>query len=375
MSTRRWRGALLLVVAVSVGSGLLLAGRDLQAAGSALARGSHGWLAARLYLEARGTATELLRAPLGEARAAATAAAARSPGTLVLVFPWQAHALDVEVHVLREHLQSGGDLLLAYSSEPTPGTVERLVLSSFGAFTDVLEPPSLSPLAWWREARAPWRLQPARRWRLAGSDTAAVMELRRRGWLPTLGPGRALLLGPEDRVVAAAWRVGRGRVVALPAELLCNARLAAPANAALLETLRGWLRGPWRFDEYHHGLVEPGRAVPAATRRGFDLLLAQLGLLYVIAALALGRRLGPAWRERPPLAGGAAGFLLRLGALHHRLGHHRAGAELLLRRAAELDRRFAPQEQLVGLAARGDAAALVAVGQAVARQQREGGAR
>jgi hypothetical protein len=372
VSARRWGWALLAVVVASGVAGLLLAGRGLEAAGSSLSRGAQGWLAARLYLEARGTRTELLRAPLAEALAPPTRRVdASPPRTLVLVFPWQSRAVDVEVHTIREHLAGGGDLLLGYSSEPVPGGVEKLVLSSLGMYVEPVEPPSLGPLAWRREAREPWRLRLADRWPRAGAETADL-ELRRRLWVPMLRKGRALLVGPEDRVVAAAWRVGRGRVVVLPAELLCNARLGAPAHAALLETLRPWLRGPWLFDEHHHGLMDAATAVPTATRRGFDLLLAQLAVLYLAAALALGRRLGPAWRERPPLVGGAASFLLRLGALHHRLGHHRDGAELLLRRAAELDRRFAPGPELAELAARGDAAALVAVGRAVGRRQHEG---
>jgi hypothetical protein len=178
------------------------------------------------------------------------------------------------------------------------------------------------------------------------------------------------MVGAESRTVVAAWRHGRGTVVALPAEALSNARLGSPAHGGLLETLRGWLGGPWVFDEYHHGLVEAAAELPSATRLGFDLMLAQLGLVYLVAVAALARRLGPAWRERPPLIGSAAVFLLRLGSLHHRLGHHRAGAELLLRRAGELDRRFTPDPDLVALAGRGDAAALVEVGQRVARRQR-----
>ena len=115
--------------------------------------------------------------------------------------------------------------------------------------------------------------------------------------------------------------------------------------------------------------VEPPVTIDAAEVAG--RVRAQLALIYGVAVLALARRLGPAWRERPPLAGNAASFLLRLGALNHRLGHHRAGSELLLRRASELDRRFAADAELVALAGRGDAASLVEVGRRVARRQRD----
>jgi hypothetical protein len=157
----------------------------------------------------------------------------------------------------------------------------------------------------------------------------------------------------------------------LPAELLCNARLRESAHAALLETLRRELPESWAFDELHHGLVRAGTPLPAATRLGFDLVLGQLALIYAVGALALAWRFGPAWRETPPLVGSAASFLLRLGRLHHRLGHHRQGAELLLRRAGELDRRFTPDPDMAALAARGDAEALVELGQRLARHDRE----
>jgi hypothetical protein len=359
VSRRGW--LLAAVLALGLVAGLVLGARGVEAGGSTLSHGPAGWMAARLYLQARGTPTELLRAPLAEdlSPAQRRSAARRA---LVLVFPWQSRALDVDPLALREHLDAGGDVLFAYSGEIVPTPAEEQLLGFLGAPAEQLRERPLAPWRWRRRAAEPWRLHPATRWPAGPTG----LELRRRRWLPTPPRGSALLVGPEGRAVVAAWRVGRGRLLLLPAELLCNARLAAPLHGALLESLRGWLRGPWLFDEYHHGLGTTGAALPRTTRRGFDLLLAQLLLLYVMAALALGRRLGPAWRERPPLVGSAATFLLRLGALHHRLGHHRAGAELLLQRAAALDRRFAPDDELVALAARGDAAALVEVGQRVA---------
>jgi hypothetical protein len=286
---------------------------------------------------------------------------------LVLVFPWQSRQLDLDPEAVLAHLARGGDLLLAYSGEVLPTTAEHVLLSALDVEAESLRLPSLSPRRWRAEVRRPLRLRPAGRWPDAGSG----LELRRRRWLPEPPPGSELLLGAGSRPVVAAWRHGRGRVVLLPAEALSNGRLRSPAHGALLETLRVWLPGPWVFDEYHHGLVDDTAEMPSATRLGFDLLLAQLALIYGVAVLGLARRLGPAWRERPPLAGNAASFLLRLGGLHHRLGHHRAGGELLLRRAAELDRRFTADAELVALAERGDAASLVEVGRRVARRQRD----
>jgi hypothetical protein len=383
------RRVLFIAAALALGTlaGAILAGHRLAASGSSLSRGGGGLLAARLYLQQRGAHPVLLDRPLD--------GAASGQGTLVIAFPWQSRAFEIDHEMVIEHLARGGDLLLAYGSEPMPAPGELALLGALHLDTT---PVASVPLAPWR-----WRSAAARSWELrraegvglppltplppfplaggrgvqspqevsAGDPARGPLHLRQPRWLPALPKEGALLLGPGDEVVAAAFRERRGRVVVLPAELLANARIAEPAHAALLETLWRWLDGRWFFDEYHHGLGPAGEtAIPSATRRGFDFLFLQLLLIYAAAALALSRRLGPAWREAPPLAGSAGGFLLRLGALHHRLDHHGNGAVLLLRRAAELDRRLAIDAELRALAERGDASALVEVGQAVARLQR-----
>ena len=370
MKRRVW--LVLAVVAVAAAVGALLAGRRLDAAGSTLSRGGSGWMLARTYLARRGTATALLDGPLAEA--------GEPRGTLVIAFPWQSRHFDFDSHALIAHLRAGGDVLIAYAAEqPVPAPAELAVLSVLGVKMEPVKGElPLAPWRWRTVTSKPWEVQPAERWKSARAAAAAAkaagedgISMRRPRWLPVLDRDDALLLAHGESVVGAAWRERRGRVVVLPAELLANARLREPAHAALLETLRGWLSSPWRFDEYHHGLgATSQQAEPSVTQRGLDLLLLQLLLLYLVAALALSRRLGPAWRETPPLAGSAGGFLLRLGALHHRLGHHDEGAALLLRRAAELDRRLPVTPGLRQLAARGDAASLVEVGQTVARLQR-----
>ena len=293
-------------------------------------------------------------------------------GVAVISPPY--YALDDEA--LLAHLGNGGDLLIAYAADPIPSVSERALFEGLGLGVSLTPGGALPPWQWRSQAKQGWTLQLAPRWRKAiaaahGGAAIPTLRLRTPRWLPDLQREDALLLGADGAVVAAAWNERRGRVVVLPAEVLANARLYDPAHAALLETLRGWLDAPWRFDEYHHGLgTTPAREAPAAAGRGLDLLLLQLLLVYLMAALALSRRLGPAWRETPPLVGSAGGFLLRLGALHHRLGHHGDGAALLLRRASELDRRLTPDSSLRAMAERGDAAALVEVGQSVARLQR-----
>lgn len=365
MRRRSWLLALLLGGGVL--AGLLLAGRRLDGAGSSLSRGATGWLATRFYLERRGDAPAMLEGPIAEA--------GTGTGTLVIAFPWQSRTFEADTSALEEQLSRGGDVVLAYAGETVPSPAETALLAAVGVDFEPLPVPPLSPLRWRRAMGEPWRLRPAARWESALGGSAAPpaeLQLRPPRWLPELSREDALLLGPGDRVVAAAWRQRAGRVVVLPAELLCNARLYEPAHAALLETLRAGLAIPWRFDESHHGLGGEGATAAAApaVKRGFDLLLLQLLLVYAMAVLALARRLGPAWREASPLAGSAGGFLLRLGALHHRLGHHGDGAALLLRRAGELDRRLRVDAGLASLAERGDAASLVEVGQAVARLQR-----
>ncbi|HET9767523.1 MAG TPA: hypothetical protein VFS60_11790, partial [Thermoanaerobaculia bacterium] len=65
---------LVLLLAAGAVVGLLLASRRLDAESSSLSRGATGWLAARLYLEHRGAAPEVLDHQL----------AADGGGTLVL---------------------------------------------------------------------------------------------------------------------------------------------------------------------------------------------------------------------------------------------------------------------------------------------------
>ena len=90
--------------------------------------------------------------------------------------------------------------------------------------------------------------------------------------------------------------------------------------------------------------------------RVFDLYLAHLAVVYLLGVSCLARRFGPAWIEAPVLTGSVAAFLVGLGALHHRLGHHRRAAELLVSRARELAEaygdRFLPPASLIERAER-----------------------
>src|SRR5262249_21634621 len=140
---------------------------------------------------------------------------------------------------------------------------------------------------------------------------------------------------------------GTGRVVVLPAEALSNARLFEAGNADLLEALSRALVEPWGFDEYHHGLSMPAPDVAPQSTLAFDVVLLHLVLLYALAASGLVRRFGPAWAEPSSMTGSTGTFLLGLGTLHHRLGHHHAAARLLLERAQQLDRGWTPSPEMV----------------------------
>jgi hypothetical protein len=158
-------------------------------------------------------------------------------------------------------------------------------------------------------------------------------------------------------------------VYVLPADILSNGRLSEPGNADFLETLRGELPGRWTFDEFHHGLQAPS-AEASVRQSAFTLLVAQLAFTYLLVILAVVRRFGPAWSEPITATGSAASYLVGLGAVHHRLGHHREAASRLLDRARELDGRLSVPEQEVD-----SAPGFLALAQQVGRLQspKEGG--
>ena len=361
--------------------------------GSALSRGPEGWLAARRYLEARGAAVTLLDRPPG-----APGTDEAGGGVLVEVFPWRpafGPAADPafgpgggRAGALRRHLAAGGALVIAYTGAYDAG--EDAVLEALGIGLRAVRPePPLAPVAWWRDAREVWRLAPEPATAAgAGGEPAGVLEpaaaagaaveppgvleLPAPRWAPR-APAEAEVLyrSPEGEPLAFAVRRGRGRLVALPAAALANASLAAAGNADLLEGLLAALGRRWSFDEHAHGLA--AAATPSEGGRGpglaFDLVLAHLALLYLLAALALGRRFGPPWREPPAAAGSTGAFLLRLGALHDRLGHHRDAARKLVERWRELHPRLAVPPALARGAETADAAGLVAVARALARRR------
>jgi hypothetical protein len=154
-------------------------------------------------------------------------------------------------------------------------------------------------------------------------------------------------------------------VFALPVEALSNGRIGEEGNADFLESLASSLDTSWSFDEYHHGLSAPPSREQRQPRFAFDLFLIHLGLLYALGLWRLARSFGPVWSESPVASGSTRTFLLGLGALHDRLGHHREAAELMVRRARELS----PRIELAETGSAKDGAELVELGKRVARGQ------
>ncbi len=313
--------AIVLATLLATGSGP----SEGDADGSSLSRGARGWLVARRYLEERGVAARLLdddvEAPGGHA------------GVLVVTFPWQRFGDGDTLRALDRFLERGGSLLLAYSGESLAlGEAQVFSHLDLGWSEPRGEAP-LHPLLWRRYA--------SEEWRLTGADPDARPIVIPAPYRVPQAPKDAdvWFRGPAQLPAVFAFSRGRGRVVVAPMDALANARLSGTGNADLLERLRGELGRSWAFDEFHHGLVAPARATPGS-RRVLDLYLFHLLFLYGVTAWALVRRFGTAWREPATVASSVRGFLVGMGSLHDRLGHHADAAARLVDRAREFDPRL-----------------------------------
>jgi hypothetical protein len=187
-----------------------------------------------------------------------------------------------------------------------------------------------------------WRAHATEEWDLVAdpmeTTPVRVAAIRRAPHAPA--QATVLLRDPKGRPAAFTFRRHQGQVTLVPADVFANGRLATHGNADFLERLRQELPGPWLFDEYHHGLRAAASAAEAGPQRALLLYVLQIAFVYALAALAVARRFGPAWREEAVASGSAATFLVGLGAMHHRLGHHAEAARLLVARAQELDPRL-----------------------------------
>jgi hypothetical protein len=343
------RTVVLAALAVLVMAALVaLAGRSGEAQGSSVSRGPSGWLAARKYLEARGAKVTLWREPLDRFSGS---------GVLVVAFPWQHGRMIDASDSIEDHLQRGGDVVLAWSGGST-NAWEMVVLEEMGLTPEEVRKAPLNPLAWRKFVHEEWELEPGgphprplSRERERGeqqrrSSLGSPLPLAGEGpgvrvWAPRQMPElpqnpEVLYRTPSGKPAVVRLKRHRGSLWLLPADALANARLGEPGNADLLEILLARLGPQWTFDEYHHGLVSVEAEGDKTFERILDLVLIHLAILYGLAVLTLSRRFGPAWKEPPVVTGSVGSFLIGLGQLHHRLRHHRDAARRLLERTREL---------------------------------------
>lgn len=314
---------------------LVLLRRSDAADGSVLSASPGGWLAARTYIERRGSTITLLDRPLEPLQA--TAAAKKGKSLLMLAFPWQVLPSRADLDALRQCLAAGESVVFAYSGQPS--VAEERVASALGLdFSEVRGVPPLSPVAWYRFAKEEWRLKPERTFASVSNPEVVIQAPER---VPKV-PKNAEVLYRGGKEVSAIFSFPRlrGRVIVLPAGSLSNARLGNPGNADLLESLRTTLGGEIVFDEYHHGLLAADVLAGSGNAPNVDLLFVQLLLLYLAIAWALGKRFGRAWDEPPEIASSTEAFLLGLGALHRKLRHSAPACVRLLDDAESLDPRL-----------------------------------
>jgi hypothetical protein len=326
MSRRWW-----LVLTTAVVSGVILVAilsSDHVGAGpSVLSHGPYGWLVAQRYLSSRGAVIELGNRPINQAVFSEV---------LVVTFPAQRSLSDEELSSISSYLRGGGALVYAYSpSDPAPSEVAFLRWLELGIRSIGGRPPT-NPLDWWRKASQVWEALPAAE--LDYRDHPLQMLAPR--WVPENDDAEVLYYGNDETPVVMTYELGRGTVTVLPSEALANSRISNHGNADLMETLYQRLGRSWRFDEYRHGLVSPDFVPDRSPQRAFDLLGLHLVLCYLLAITALARRFGPAWKEDRLTFGSTAAFLIGLGHLHDRLGHHSEAARLLTKRAGELNSRL-----------------------------------
>jgi Domain of unknown function (DUF4350) len=351
-----WFGIALGVIALLFAGATLLR-RRVSAGPSSLARDADGWLAARTYLERHGHRAPLSDRPLDRAP---------EGDVLVLAFPTASAVDSAQLAAVKARLSRGGAVVFGYSGQE--GVAETEIARELGLSfrKNVRGRPPLNPVRWYAYASETWTLAPdpdlgplAR--------PVVVSAPRQRPEAPS--GARILYRGPGG--VPAAFEVasGHGRLFVIPADALSNGRLGNPGNADLLESLSASLGHSIVFDEYHHGLVALDITAESGSVRSLDLLLVQLVLLYLLAAWALAKRFGPAWREPTPIASSTTTFLRGLGELHRRLGHSGDAALRLVESAEALDPRLAVPAAMRRAAAQARPDDLVKIAQTVSRLQ------
>lgn len=132
--------------------------------------------------------------------------------------------------------------------------------------------------------------------------------------------------------VAAVVPYGQGRVLVVGApELAMNPALARADNAQFwLSALPALGRGPYEFDEFHHGFTNERSIVDFAKRYGLHFAVAQLLLGVALWTVSL-KRFG---RPQPPpeaVRVGATDALFAMSRLYREGRHHTFAAGLIAR--------------------------------------------
>ncbi len=337
--------------------GAMLLRRKFSAGPSSLSRDADGWLAARAYLEKRGHRALLSDRPLDRALAG---------DALVLAFPTASSVDPVQLAALKARLWRGDDVVFGYSGQEGVAETEIAKELRLSFRKNVRGRPPLNPVRWYAFASETWKLTPDPE---LGPDAREVVVSAPRERPEAPAGARILYRGPGGVPAAFELASGRGRLFVIPADALSNGRLGNPGNADLLESLSATLGNSIVFDEYHHGLVAPDITAESGSVRSLDLLLVQLVLLYLLAAWALAKRFGPAWREPTPIASSTTTFLHGLGELHRRLGHSGDAALRLVESAEALNPRLAVPAAVRRAAAHAGPEDLVKVARTVSRLQ------
>lgn len=363
---KKWILSGIVLAAAAVLCTLLLR-RSGAAGASTLSASPKGWLAARAYLERRGSKVSLLDRPLDQAQAQGKAG---EESSLVLAFPWQGFPSKEELDALRRLLAAGGTVVFAYSGQPR-SIAEHFVAEAVGLeFDEARGEPPRSPRRWYKFVTEEWRLKPEKAFAPGSAPEVVIQAPDRVPRAPK--EAEVLYRGDKERPAVFALPRSRGRVIVVPADALSNARLGNPGSADLLESLRVALQGEIVFDEYHHGLVASDVVADSGSAVSLDLLLAQLLLLYLVLARALGKRFGPAWEEPPEITSSTAAFLLGLGALHRKLRHSAPACLRLLDDGERLDSKVQAPAELRNIAFDAGEEAFLDVARVVARLQRRG---
>jgi hypothetical protein len=163
---------------------------------------------------------------------------------------------------------------------------------------------------------------------LAGSVYAATREdgvlARSAGVGVEAGLERVAWVDDDDHTTyAAVLPLGRGWITAMATgELLTNAALARPGNAAVLVAiLSNADRQEIRVAQPEDGVSPPSTPVSAVRRAGLGLALAHGLLAALLLFAAYGTRLGPPLPEPPPARRAFVEHVEAVGALYKQGGH------------------------------------------------------